>query len=198
MRVRRTPPTGDDPPVSNGRGPQPTLTGERVRLRPWRIDDVDAVHAACQDAAIQRWTQVPVPYGRADAEHFVGKVSAGMWAEGGASFAVEPLTGGPLIGSMGLFPPSDGFAEAGYWTAPAGRGHGFTAEALAVLTGWALRDLGLRRVELLVDPANTGSRRVAERAGFAAEGLVRQRFLHRGKPSDVVLYARLCSRPPRV
>jgi RimJ/RimL family protein N-acetyltransferase len=32
---------------------------------------------------------------------------------------------------------------------------------------------------------------VAERTGFRAEGLVRQRFLHRGEPSDVVLYALL-------
>jgi RimJ/RimL family protein N-acetyltransferase len=183
---------GDDPVVTDdAASARPTLTGERVLLRPWRPQDVDAVLTACQDPEIQRWTQIPVPYGRADAEAFVGPVSAGMWAGGGASFAVEPVTGGPLIGSMGLFAPSDGWAEAGYWTAPIRRGQGYTAEALSVLTTWALGDLGLRRVELVVDPANGGSRRVAERAGFGAEGLVRQRFLHRGEPSDVLLYARL-------
>jgi RimJ/RimL family protein N-acetyltransferase len=92
---------------------------------------------------------------------------------------------------MGLFPPADGFGEAGYWTAPAHRGQGLTAEALGVLAGWALDAAGLHRVELHVDPANSGSRRVAEAAGFTAEGTIRQRFLHRGRPSDVVLYARL-------
>jgi hypothetical protein len=33
--------------MGNDRGPQPTLTGQLVRLRPWRTDDVDAVFAAC-------------------------------------------------------------------------------------------------------------------------------------------------------
>ena len=179
--------------MQDDRGPQPTLTGARVRLRPWRADDVDAVFAACQDAEIQRWTQVPVPYAREHAEGFVSGIAAETWAEGGGLFAVEPRDGWRLVGSIGLFPPSDGFAEAGYWTAPGGRRQGYTAEALGLLCAWAFDEVGLRRVELVVDPDNAGSRGVAERAGFRAEGIVRQRFLHRGQPSDVVLYARLAT-----
>ncbi|TQN41471.1 RimJ/RimL family protein N-acetyltransferase [Blastococcus colisei] len=180
------------------RGTQPILTGDRVRLRPWRPDDAAVVLAACQDTDIQRWTQVPLPYAAEHAEGFVGGIAPQTWDEGGALFAVEPADGGPLIGSMGLFPPRDGVGEAGYWTAPEGRGQGFTAEGLRVLADWALDVVGVHRVELLVDPANAGSRRVAERAGFVAEGTIRQRFLFRGQPSDVVLYARLAGdpRPP--
>jgi RimJ/RimL family protein N-acetyltransferase len=55
--------------------------------------------------------------------------------------------------------------------------------------------LGLRRVELVVDPANTGSRRVAERAGFRAEGVLRQRSIHRGRPVDDVVYGLLATDP---
>lgn len=174
---------------------QPTLRGPRVVLRPWRADDVDAVTAACQDPEIQRWTQVPVPYRRADAEGFVGRIAEETWAAGGALFAVTDGDEGALVGSIGLFPPQDGYGEIGYWTVSAHRGRGLTAEAVRVLTGWAFGELGLHRVELHVDPANAGSRRVAERAGFSAEGVVRQRFLYRGRPSDVVLYARLPADP---
>jgi RimJ/RimL family protein N-acetyltransferase len=181
--------------MGNDRGPQPTLTGRRVRLRPWHADDVDAVFTACQDAEIQRWTQVPVPYAREHAEEFVDGIAARTWAEGGGLFAVEPRDGGPLIGSIGLFPPHDGFAEAGYWTAPGRRRQGCTTEALGLLCAWAFHDVGLRRVELVVDPENAGSRGVAERAGFRAEGIVRQRFLHRGQRSHVVLYAKLSTDP---
>jgi RimJ/RimL family protein N-acetyltransferase len=191
--VQRSGRRRQDAVVQDDREPQPTLTGARVRLRPWRADDVDAVFAACQDAEIQRWTQVPVPYAREHAEGFVSGIAAETWAQGGGLFAVEPRDGGPLIGSIGLFPPSDGFAEAGYWTAPGGRRQGYTAEALGLLCSWAFDEVGLRRVELVVDPDNAGSRGVAERAGFRAEGIVRQRFLHRGEPSDVVLYARLAT-----
>jgi RimJ/RimL family protein N-acetyltransferase len=179
--------------TGSGHGDQPTLTGRRVCLRPWRTDDVDAVFAACQDPEIQRWTQVPVPYAAEHAAEFVGTVAPQTWADGGALFAVEPLDGGPLVGSMGLLPPSDGVGEVGYWTAPGQRGRGLTGEALRVLTDWALDVLGVHRVELLVDPANTGSRRVAESAGFIAEGTIRQRFRFRGQPSDLVLYALLAA-----
>ena len=186
----------DGPVTRNDRGPQPTLTGSRVRLRPWRTDDVDAVCRRLpgrRDPALDAGPRAL----RAGARRGVrGRHRRrDTWAEGGALFAVEPRDGGPLVGSIGLFPPSDGFAEAGYWTAPGARGQGFTAEALGLLSGWAFDDVGVRRVELRVDPDNAGSRRVAERAGFRAEGTVRQRFLHRGQPSDVVLYALLAADP---
>ena len=43
-------------------------------LRPWRPDDADAVHRACQDPDIQRWTTVPRPYLREHADAFVAQV----------------------------------------------------------------------------------------------------------------------------
>jgi RimJ/RimL family protein N-acetyltransferase len=174
---------------------QPTLTGPRVLLRPWRTDDVDAVTAACQDPEIQRWTQVPVPYERTHAEGFVGGIAEQTRAAGGALFAVELRDGGALAGSIGLFPPHDGVGEIGYWTVPEHRGCGLTAEAVRVMSGWAFTDHALHRVELHVDPANDASRRVAVRAGFLAEGVIRQRFRHRGRPADVVLYSRLPTDP---
>ena len=176
---------------------QPTLTGPRVLLRPWGPDDVDAVTAACQDPEVQRWTQVPVPYRREDAEAFVGEIAPQTAADGGALFAAVDRDSQELVCSIGLFPPTDGFGEIGYWTVAASRRRGLTAEALEVLCRWAFDHLGLHRLELHVDPENTGSRRVAERAGFLAEGVVRQRFLHRGRPSDVVLYSRLATDPRR-
>ena len=174
---------------------QPTLTGPRVRLRPWRDDDVDAVFAACQDAEIQRWTEVPVPYRREHAAGFVGETAARTWAAGGGQFAVETTDGTGPVGAMTLFPPRDGVGVGGYWTVAAHRGHGFTGEALRILAAWAFDDLGLRRLELVVDPANAGSRGVAESAGFRAEGVLRQRSLHRGVPVDDVIYGLLAGDP---
>ena len=84
---------------------------------------------------------------------------------------------------------------AGYWTAAAHRGRGFTAEALRLLTDWAFDGVGLRRMELVVDVRNVGSRRVAERAGYLAEGVLRQRSIHRYEPVDDVVYGRLASDP---
>jgi RimJ/RimL family protein N-acetyltransferase len=119
-------------------------------------------------------------------------------AEGGALFAAEELADGGLVGSIGVLTVRDGVAVVGYWTVSGRRGRGLTGEALRVLSGWALDALEVRRVELIADPANTGSCRVAESAGFRAEGVLRSRYLHRGVPGDVVLYALLATdaRPP--
>ncbi|UOY01170.1 GNAT family N-acetyltransferase [Blastococcus sp. PRF04-17] len=172
-----------------------SLSGPRVRLRPWRPDDADAVFAACQDPEIQRWTEVPVPYLREHAVAFVGELAEATQAAGGTQFAVDTRDGRELVGAMTLFPPRDGVGVAGYWTVARHRGRGLTAEALRVLTAWALDDLGLRRIELVADPANTGSCRVAESAGYRAEGVLRQRSVHRGRPVDDVMYAQLAEDP---
>jgi RimJ/RimL family protein N-acetyltransferase len=96
---------------------------------------------------------------------------------------------------MTLFPPRDGVGVAGYWTVAEYRGRGLTGESLRLLTAWALDDLGLRRMELVADPANTGSCRVAESAGYRAEGILRQRSVHRGLPVDDVMYGLLATDP---
>ncbi|KPC96276.1 acetyltransferase, partial [Streptomyces sp. NRRL F-6602] len=51
-----------------------TLTTARLTLRALATADVDAVYRACQDPEIRRWTTVPSPYRRADAEHFVTRI----------------------------------------------------------------------------------------------------------------------------
>jgi RimJ/RimL family protein N-acetyltransferase len=174
---------------------QPTLTGASVLLRPWRADDVDAVFAACQDPEVQRWTVVPVPYRREDAETFVGQIAERTEAEGGALFAVVDRASGALAGSIGLFPPADGVGEIGYWSVAAFRGRGRMTEALVLLTRWAFDEVGLRRLELMVDPRNDASRRLGERAGFVVEGTLRQRSLQRGVPVDDVVLGLLASDP---
>jgi RimJ/RimL family protein N-acetyltransferase len=179
--------------MSTERGMQPVLTGSKVLLRPWTPADAGDVFAACQDVEIQRWTTVPSPYAQADAVAYVTEVAPAAWEQGGAVFAVIDAETGELIGSMGAHGMSDGVAHVGYWTAPAARGRGLTSDALRTLTGWFLRDGGAARVELVVEPANVGSVRVAEAAGFTREGLLRRRFLLRGRRADVAMYSMLAS-----
>ncbi|MFC5948840.1 GNAT family N-acetyltransferase [Pseudonocardia lutea] len=170
---------------------QPVLTGSKVRLRPWTADDADVVFAACQDAEIQRWTTVPSPYTRADAVGYVTTFAPRAWEQGDAVFAVVDAASGEPVGSIGAHGIPDGVAHVGYWVAAAARGRGLARDALRTLARWCLREAGVARVELVVDPANTGSLRVAEAAGFTAEGTLRQRLVVRGRRIDVVMYSLL-------
>lgn len=83
--------------------------------------------------------------------------------------------------------------EIGYMVVPAARGRGLARAALAVFAQWTLRGLGLPRVQLSIDPANTPSLRVAEACGFVREGLLRSAFEVRGRRVDTVVFSRLPS-----
>ena len=63
--------------------------------------------------------------------------------------------------------------------------------ALRLLSRWALSEHGLARVQLIVEPENVASIRVAENAGFQREALLRSYIELKGRRRDVYLYALL-------
>ena len=168
---------------------------ERLVLRPYRPDDVEAVHRACQDPAIQYWiTAVPVPYTLEVARTFVEETTVRERAEGrGMSVALE--ADGELVGSSGVYPRADGRLgpEIGYWVAPWARGHGYAAEAARGLADWAIAH-GAPRVHLFADVRNTASLAAARRAGFTQEGVARSCLDYRdGTRGDAVLFGRVAA-----
>jgi len=145
-------------------------------LRPWRAEDADAVHRACQDPDIQRWTTVPRPYRLEHAVEFVTGSSPAAWANGsGAEFAVCDAATGELLASCGLvsIDPGLGSAEIGYWTAPWARGRGVAVRATRAIARWAFDVAKLRRLIWQAEIGNHASRLVALRAGFRIEGELR-------------------------
>lgn len=172
--------------------PSEVLRTERLVLRPYRPDDVEAVHRACQAADIQRWiTAIAVPYSAEDARAWVEELAPAERAEGaGLPSVIE--ADGELVGSAGVhLRPGRLGPEIGYWVAPWGRGRGYAAEAAHGLAAWAL-GLGAPRVHLFADVANTASQAVAVRAGFTREGVVRSCLEYRdGTRGDAALFSRL-------
>ena len=63
--------------------------------------------------------------------------------------------------------------ELGCGVVRAARGRGIATEALRLLSDWALDTLGLGRLEVFVAPQNPAALRLAERAGFRREGVLR-------------------------
>jgi RimJ/RimL family protein N-acetyltransferase len=153
------------------------IVAGRLQLRPFLPRDADAVYAACQDAEIQRWTTVPVPYEPHHASRYVTDNSVEGWSAGtGDSYAVTDATTGDLLGSVGIAFRPENVAEVGYWVAPGARGQGVATEATQAVARWAFGALDVARVEWLAQVGNTASRRVAEKAGFTVEGVLRDRL----------------------
>jgi RimJ/RimL family protein N-acetyltransferase len=161
-----------------------------VVLRPWQEIDAPAVAAACNDELIRRWLPLPSPYTMEHAVDWCTRLSHEL-REQGTGLPLAMLTdGGDLIGSIDL-KKTDWRArvtEIGYWTVPAMRGAGHATVATAYLARWAL-DQGMERVELTAATGNRASQRVAEKAGFQLEGVMRNAgFVHDGRV-DLCLYA---------
>ncbi|MBS0446490.1 MAG: GNAT family N-acetyltransferase [Proteobacteria bacterium] len=82
--------------------------------------------------------------------------------------------------------------EIGYWCRRSRQRRGYVAEAVVALSHFAFETLGARRVEIRMDDRNEPSWRVAERAGYTLEGVLRQDSLSpSGEPRDTRVYAKV-------
>ncbi|SDO51247.1 Protein N-acetyltransferase, RimJ/RimL family [Microbacterium sp. ru370.1] len=163
----------------------PTLHTARLKLSAPRKDDVAAVHAECQDAAIQRFTTVPSPYLRSDAETFV-ELTRTWWAEGSeATWAIR--LDGLLVGMIGLAKLASGGPEIGYWVSSRVRGRGVASEAARAVVEWAFAPdcPSIERIEWRAVVGNVGSARVARSVGFRYEGLLRRAHVNSLGRADV-------------
>ena len=91
-----------------------------------------------------------------------------------------------LIGSCTLFHFDEGFdrAETGYELSRAFWGKGIMTEAMSAILTFGFSELGLHRIEAIIDIANERSKNLLLKLGFTYEGNLRQRFPFRGKFED--------------
>ncbi len=172
--------------------PDPPLSDGDIALREKAEADVPALVAAVQDPLIPRYTRVPSPYGEREAREFL--VEQRRRREEGVELAllVVDADTDALLGSVGARVDADNArAEIGYWVAREARGCGVASRAVVLLGEWLFAALGLARLQIHTETENVASQRVAERAGFAREGVLRSYELIKGRPIDVVMFAAL-------
>jgi RimJ/RimL family protein N-acetyltransferase len=113
------------------------------------------------------------------------------WREGkAATFAICAADDG-CVGHVFVNLSSGGRGSIGYWLLPEARGRGFATRAVRLVARWALRELGLARLQLLAEPSNEASQRVAERSGFTREGVLRSYTELDGRRLDYVMFSLL-------
>jgi RimJ/RimL family protein N-acetyltransferase len=177
--------------------PPPSLTDGLVTIRPWRDDDADALVRRINDAEVALFLdQVPQPYSLAHAREYFA-LSADGWRTGASSsFAIVVREGEDPAGGIGIRwdELENGVAEVGYWVGSEARGRGVATAALRLIARWAFETASsLERLQLRAAAENPASNRVAEKAGFTREGVIRShRFNARmGKRVDFVMWSLL-------
>jgi [ribosomal protein S5]-alanine N-acetyltransferase len=162
-----------------------------VILREFSAADLPMVRQMSTDPYVPLIGTLPPNASTQEALAYIDR-QRGRLAEGvGFSFAIAEADTGRGVGGIGLWLAGldQGRATAGYSVMPSARGRGLAAAALTALTSFAWTIQALHRIELYIEPWNTGSVRSAERAGFEREGLLRSHQEIGRRRRDMLLYA---------
>jgi RimJ/RimL family protein N-acetyltransferase len=173
--------------------PRWPLETERLLLRPFGPDDLEALFAIQADESVARWLyNDPRTLGETR-ELLARKIGgAALHGEGEWLSAAAVLrTTGELVGDVSLHWASEahGQGELGFVVHPEHQGRGYATEASRPLLDFAFGPLGLHRVIGRLEPRNTGSARVLEKLGMRREAHLVENEWVKGEWQSELVYA---------
>ena len=116
-------------------------------------------------------------------------------ADAGTGLAVCLWSEGRIagVGGYNLIDQANLAGHIGYWLGAEFEGRGLMTAANRALVAHGFTALGLRRQTIAAATGNVRSRAVAERLGFALEGVLREAEMLYGRSVDHALYAQTVS-----
>jgi ribosomal-protein-alanine N-acetyltransferase len=176
--------------MDNDRVSRPTLTTERLILRPFVHEDAAEVTRVVSDRRIADTTiNIPYPYDEGIAAAWIGTHADTVERDEGLTLAVTEKASGAIVGAIALtIAREQGRGELGYWVAAERWGRGYATEAARAMLGYAFSTLDLRRVVAHCLTRNPGSRRVMEKLGMQCEGRLREHVVKWDVPEDIWIY----------
>lgn len=166
---------------------------QRLRLRPWRKEDLEDFHRYCKDPEVgpnAGWK----PHESLEESWSIleGWLTP---TEEDEIWCIEEKASGKAVGSIGLHkedrrPGVPACKMLGYVLARPCWGQGYMTEAVAAIQDYAFRREKLRILTVNHFSFNQRSRRVIEKSGFRYEGTLRQgSVLHDGRVADTCCYS---------
>jgi len=150
----------------------PTLSTERLLLRPYRLADFDHYVAMWSDPIVTKFIG-GTPFTREQSwSRFLRQI--GVWHHlGFGFFAIEDKATGRFVGECGFHdlhraidPSIEGTMETGWGLVPEFHGRGLADEAVRAALGWAAESGRGDRLTCLIHPDNAPSLRLANKLGF--------------------------------
>lgn len=170
----------------------PLLT-ERLLLRPFRDDDLDAFHAIQRRPDVVRYLYWE-PRTRDESSEMLGRRKAQVAIDrqgDGLHLAAELRSTGELVGHFSLYYASEEhrLGEIGFVVHPDHHGQGYATEGARLMLGLGFEELRLHRIIGRCDARNVSSARLMERLGMRREAhLVENEFV-KGEWTDELAYA---------
>ena len=166
----------------------PTLTTQRLLLRPWRDADLPAFAELNADPRVM--AHFPNTLDRAASDALAARIRGAMAEQGYGLWAVEVRGGAPFIGFVGLARPRfdapfTPCVEIGWRLAQPFWGHGFASEAARAALGYGFQEVGLDEIVSFTTLGNLRSQAVMQRIGMRRDAA--GDFFHPQLPADHAL-----------
>lgn len=175
--------------------PNVSIATERLVLRPFGPGDAGRIRSI-----VESGVRCLPPGAPARASGVIQWLATGVHelsrSKQGVHLAMTDAEG-RIVGAISLSKTSwtAGTTEVGYGVHPLYRGRGFATEAVRGLVAWVFATTALRRVDLTANLDNLPSLRVAQKAGFTWEGVLRSAVLDDHGPHDLVVFGLLRGDP---
>ncbi|MEZ8143517.1 GNAT family N-acetyltransferase [Enterovibrio sp. FF113] len=126
-----------------------------------------------------------------DAEAWINRSRQGWLTGSSFELAAFEIETGTFVGCIYISSIDSvaNMANLGYWIATASQGRGYAHEASEIAATLAFSHLLLTRLELVMDPANQASIRIAEKLGATYECKARNRYMYDGSPKEGLVYS---------
>ncbi|USH01256.1 GNAT family N-acetyltransferase [Grimontia kaedaensis] len=126
-----------------------------------------------------------------DAEAWVNRSRQGWLTGASFELATFEIETGELVGCVYLSSIDSvaNMANLGYWIATKFQGRGYALEAVEAAANLAFGHLLLTRLELVMDPANEASIRIAEKLRATFECRARNRYMYDGEAREGLVYS---------
>jgi ribosomal-protein-alanine N-acetyltransferase len=170
---------------------QPTLTTERLTLRPFIADDAfDIERLAGMREIADTTLTIPHPYPHGAAAEWILTHEPAWEAGTTATFAIVETASGRLVGVASLMLNREHRrGELGYWIALDRWNQGYGTEANQCLMDFGFEVLGLHRIEARHFLRNPASGRVMQKLGMRPEGIERDRAVKGDRYESLAVYS---------
>ena len=164
----------------------PNLTTNRLLLRQIQANDAEALFPIFSDEEAMQFYGHEAHQSLDDTRELIRQIEARYAQRESIRWGITLRDEDRLIGSCGFHHFDEDFhrAETGYELHRDFWGKGIMTEAMRAILSYGFTELGLHRVEAIIDIVNERSKGLLDKLGFRYEGNLRQRYYFQGRFED--------------
>lgn len=175
----------------------PILQTDRLLLRPFKGNDLENIFKGLSHPDVIKY--YGISYSTLEAAKAQLTFFAGLEATGtGRWWAICSIDNTVFYGGCGLnnLEQQHQKAEIGFWLLPEYWGNGIVPEAAALVCNYGFVELGLHRIEAVIESENSNSKKVMARMQFNYEGTLKECENKNGRFISLDRYAKLKTPTP--